>query len=412
MKKCKRCLYTESHPLTIVIDDNGLCSGCKIHEEKDSIDWQERGERLKDIFKEFKSKSGNNYDCVIPVSGGRDSFFIVDIVKNIYGMNPLLVSYNKQYNTDTGIRNLAQLRMKFDCDFMMLTVNPEKIKKITRATLRRFGSIYWHCIAGQTVYPVQVATKYKIPLIVWGAHQGVDQVGMYSHFNEVEMTRRYRKEHDLMGFEAEDLIDWEFDNIREADVFEYFYPDDKLIEYVGVRGIYLNNYIRWDTKTQHELMIKKFKYETRTQTRTFDIYNDVDCYNYSDLHDYIKFLKHGYGKVVDHVCREIRFNRLTRDQGVELARHYLSIPPKYSHLFFDWLGITEKSFNYIINQHRNPNIWYRDDEWSWKMIDTELVSTENSNLDEKDIIRFRNTRTGKSGDTRKQYIIFGKGFEG
>jgi hypothetical protein len=95
---------------------------------------------------------------------------------------------------------------------MTLTVNPETVKKITRATIRKMGSIYWHCIAGQTVYPVQVAVKFKIPLIIWGAHQGLDQVGMFSHLDEVEMTRKYRKEHDLMGFEAEDLIS-EFDNI-------------------------------------------------------------------------------------------------------------------------------------------------------------------------------------------------------
>ena len=100
---------------------------------------------------------------------------------------------------------------------MIQTVNPIKVKKITRSTLRRFGSIYWHCIACQTVYPVQMAVRLKIPLIIWGVHQGIDQVGMYSHYDEVEMTRKYRKEHDLMGYEAEDLIN-EFDDISIQDI--------------------------------------------------------------------------------------------------------------------------------------------------------------------------------------------------
>lgn len=202
MRICKRCLYTSNHPLGIMFDEDGVCSGCRVHEEKDFLDWSIRADMLRDILGQYKNISGNNYDCIIPISGARDSYFIVHTVKNVYGMNPLLVTYNKQYNTDVGIRNLANLRIHFNCDIMTLTVDPEKVKKITRATLRKRGSIYWHCLAGQTVFPVQIAVKFKIPLIIWGAHQGIDQVGMFSHLNEVEMTRKYRKEHDLMGLEA------------------------------------------------------------------------------------------------------------------------------------------------------------------------------------------------------------------
>jgi N-acetyl sugar amidotransferase len=224
----------------LIIDDEGICSGCLIHEEKNRIDWKLRLEKLKLLVNEYKNKSGKNYDCIVPVSGARDSYFIVHTVKHVLGLNPLLVTYNKHYNTDVGYRNLSNLKIRLDCDMMTLTVNPEKVKKITRATLRRFGSIYWHCIAGQTVYPVQMAVKLKIPLIIWGAHQGLDQVGMYSHLDEVEMTRKYRKEHDLMGYEAEDLINKEFDNVNEETISSFKYPDDREIEHVGVRGIYLN----------------------------------------------------------------------------------------------------------------------------------------------------------------------------
>ena len=110
--------------------------------------------------------------------------------------------------------------------------------------------MYWHILAGQTVYPVRTAVQFKIPLIIWGAHQGIDQVGMYSHLDEVEMTRKYRKEHDLMGFEAEDLLNME-NNLTKEDLEQFLYPHDKEIEAIGVRGIYLNNFIRWDSKAQH-----------------------------------------------------------------------------------------------------------------------------------------------------------------
>ena len=153
----------------------------------------------------------------------------------------------KHYNTPEGIRNLAYLRTLFDCDLLTMTVSPETVKKITRISLLKLGSMYWHCLAGQTVFPVQIAARFKIPLIIWGVHQGCDQVGMFSHLDEVEMARRYRKEHDLMNYEAEDLID-ESMGLTYEDVRQYVYPHDKEIERVGVRGIYLSNYIRWDTK--------------------------------------------------------------------------------------------------------------------------------------------------------------------
>jgi N-acetyl sugar amidotransferase len=412
MTICKRCLYSSNHPLNITFDSQGICSGCRVHEEKNQLDWAERGENLRTILNSYKNTKGKNYDCIIPVSGARDSYFIVHTVKNGYGMNPLLVTYNKQYNTDVGVRNLANLRIKFNCDIMTLTVNPGTVKKITRGTLRRFGSIYWHCIAGQTVYPVQMAVKLKIPLIVWGAHQGVDQVGMFSHLDEVEMTRKYRKEHDLMGYEAEDLID-DFDDINELNVMPFVYPDSRELEQVGVRGIYLNNYIRWDSRTQHEEMIRLYGYETAPQTRTFDKYNDIDCWNYSDVHDYIKWLKHGYGKVVDHVCRDIRLGHMTRGQGVHQILRYLETIPKNMELFLNWIGITENAFHYLIDQHRNPRFWKRNDQWEWENTSGfywELHKIKNHISLVGFFREYQDTIRRTFTDSENDYILIGKGF--
>ena len=118
---------------------------------------------------------------------------------------------------------------------------------------------------------------------------------MFSHYDDVEMTRRYRKNHDLMGVEAENLIETS-DNLKESDIFQYFYPDDYELNKNGTRGIYLGNYIRWDVKKQHELMIKLFKYKTYSFNRTMDCYDFVDSFNYMNLHDKIKLYKHGFSK--------------------------------------------------------------------------------------------------------------------
>ena len=123
IKSCKRCLYTTNHPLGLTIDNEGICSGCRIHEEKDYLDWKERGDRLTKLVKDYKSKDSRNYDCIIPLTGAGDSFYIVHIVKNKLGLNPLLVTYNRYYNTPLGIHNLATLRRKFNCDIITMHAN-------------------------------------------------------------------------------------------------------------------------------------------------------------------------------------------------------------------------------------------------------------------------------------------------
>lgn len=340
-KICKRCVYPSNHPLNLTFDDFGICSGCLVHDEKFKIDWKKKQKKLIKIVKDYKRNSGK-HDCIVPVTGAKDSFFIVDYVKNILGLNPLLVNYNKHYNTIYSHKNLSKLRSTIGCSLITLTIKPQTIKKITKATISKLGSIYWHCIAGQTVFPVKIACKLKIPLIIWGAHQGVDQVGMFSHNENVEMTRRYRKEHDLMGYEAEDLIGYK--GLTKKDLENFFYPSDDEIQKAGVRGIYLNNYIKWDSLLMHKKMKKKYGHYQVKQSRTFDTFNDIDCNHYNGLHDYIKYLKYGYSKVHDHCTREIRLKKISRSKSLKIIKKYKNIRPKDINLFLNWLGVTEKWF--------------------------------------------------------------------
>ena len=164
-------------------------------------------------------------------------------------------------------------------------------------------------------------------------------------------------------------------------------------------------------------MIKEFGYKTGEQTRTFDTYNDVDCFNYSDVHDYIKYIKHGYGKVTDHACREIRLRRMTREQGVQLIKQNNNRPMKNLSLFLNWLGITENSFHYIIDQHRNPVIWQRNDNWEWEL-KTDLLKQMQDQGDQKSSLEqveqfspFLLTGKGESTDHKRRYILIGKGYK-
>jgi N-acetyl sugar amidotransferase len=409
--QCVRCLYSIFHPLGLVLDEDGVCSGCRIHEEKDTLDWTARWTKLEEIVAPYKVQSGRTYDCIVPVTGGNDSYFIVHTVKNRLGLNPLLVTYNKYFNTPLGIRNLANLRIKFNCDIVVQNVNPMAVRNITRTTLRELGSMYWPCLAGQTVFPVQTAVRYKVPLIIWGAHQGMEQVGMFSHENEVEMTRRYRKDHDLMGKEADDLLSI-FDTLSEDDIWQYRYPDDAALNEVGVRGVYLGNYVRWDPKAQHEEMVKQYGYMGAKFGRTFDTYDHVDCYNFMDVHDQIKYIKHGYSKVTDHACREIRHGRLNREQALALVRHHEAQPTGHLEKFCEWLGVDARAMNFIFNQHRNPKVWQEVAPGEWhRQPGYELgqAQVKNQNASDENYLDFQ-SHARLNMNMPDAYITIGKGY--
>ena len=214
-----------------------------------------------------------------------------------------------------------------------------------------------------------------------------------------------------MGFEAEDLYG-ELENLNEDHLHPFYYPDDYQLQSVGVRGIYLNNYIRWDSRAQHEEMISLYKYETANITRSFDKYNDVDSYVYSDLHDILKNIKHGYSKVVDHACREIRLRRMSREEALKLVEFYSSQPPKHVDLFLKWLGMSPSGLKYLLDELHNPNIWERDDNWNWQR---RLEVTEHlaDNCDRlKNCVPFKpflETPTYQSTDSTESYILIGKG---
>ncbi|MEE2745958.1 MAG: N-acetyl sugar amidotransferase [Pseudomonadota bacterium] len=415
MVYCKRCLYPLNHPFGIILDSEGVCSGCRVHEEKDALDWEKRFKKLEHIVhSNAKVMRGREFDCIVPITGGGDSFFIVHTVKNVLGMNPLLIHYNSHYNTKIGIRNLANLATVFDCDVVTSTLSPTLLKRLTRSTLLRFGSMYWQVLAGNLTFPVQAACRFRTPLIIWGVHPWSDQTGMFSHLHEVEMTERCRKEHGLFGVTAEDLIDEEA-GITRADIQPFVYPYDNELELVGVRGIYLSNYIRWDSKAQHEQMIDLYGYEAAAQQRTFNTYEDVHCFHSAGLHDYLKYLKLGYSKVTDHATREIRLRRMSREEGIDMVRQYNEVEPTDLPLFLDWVEMGRKEFMDCVWGRRDSRIWNKSADGSWVLLDSILNHREDLGINEVQLQRvedcqYRLTPTGEPNAAEDNYLLMGRGY--
>ena len=412
---CKRCLYPMNHPYGLIVDKEGVCSGCRVHEEKDELDWVARFKKLEGIASSSKKRvQGRGFDCIIPVTGGSDSYYIVHTVKNVLGMNPLLVNYNHHYNTKVGIRNLANLATVFDCDIVTSTLSPSLLKRVTRHTLKSFGSMYWQVLAGFYTFPVQIAVKFRIPLVIWGVQPWSEQTGMFSHLDEVEMTERCRKEHGLMGISAEDLIS-PSSGITRADIQPFVYPYDNELEQVGVRGIYLSNYIRWDAKEQHEQMIDQYGYESAVQQRTFNTYEDVHCFHSAGVHDYLKYLKLGYSKVTDHASREIRLKRMTREEGIDLCEEYSALEPDDMPKFLDWIGMSKEEFLSCVWDKRDPSIWRKNSNDEWELIDSISNHRNDIGIDEVRLEKVKDckyiiTPCAEPNALEDAYLLMGRGY--
>ena len=196
--------------------------------------------------------------------------------------------------------------------------------------------------------------------------------------------------------------------------FKFSYPNDKDIERVGVRGIYLSNFIRWDSKTQHEEMIRKYGYETALQQRTYNTYEDVHCKHSAGLHDYIKFIKYGYSKVTDHACKDIMLRRLKRNKAIDLVNKYTFIEPQEIDVFLDWADLSKDQFYKYIWDRRDLNIWRKDAKGKWKLKDFIGNHREGEGIQEarleqwSKICDYKVTSKSEYEDHKTKYLLMGR----
>jgi N-acetyl sugar amidotransferase len=367
MRYCVRCVYPAASAAPLAFDDDGVCSGCRVAAQKDRIDWDDRLEELKELVEEYRSKDGSNYDCVIPVSGGKDSHFQTYFATQVLGLRPLLVTYHGNNYLDVGLRNLRNLRERFGVDHIFFSPSVPVLQKMNRLCFRMMGDMNWHAHCGIFTYPVQIAVKHRIPLMLWGEHGFMDLAGMYSHNDRIEMTAKYRLEHAQRGYDWHDMIE-ETEGLTQQDLLWAKYPTDEELAEVGVRGIYLANYVNWEANEQTELMVNEWGFEPSPEPfeRTYRRMSNLDDMHENGAHDYLKYVKFGYGRGTDHACKDIRAGKLTREEGVEMVRRYDPVKPmKDLTRWLEYVGMSEQEFDEIADTFRDPRVWVKDSGGEW-----------------------------------------------
>ncbi|MGE0395428.1 MAG: N-acetyl sugar amidotransferase [Kofleriaceae bacterium] len=363
---CTRCVYPAVAATPLTFDSEGVCSGCRVAAQPQDIDWAERKQMLVDLVEEHRTSS--NYDILIPVSGGKDSYFQTHYAIEELGLKPLLVTYHGNNYLPEGEVNLDRIREVFDCDHIVVRPSADMLVKMNRIGFRLQGDMNWHAHCGIFTVPIQVAVRYRIPLMLWGEHGFMNLGGMYSHDDFVEFTAKHRLEHALRGFDWYDFTDEGLEKrgrpelkegLREKDLLWAKYPSDDEIDAVGVRGIYLANYVPWDGNKNAEISKREYGWREADKPfeRTYRKISNIDDMHENGAHDYLKFIKFGYGRATDHVCKDIRAGFMTRAEGIEKVRQYDHVKSSDLQRWLRYVDMTEAEFDRTSDTFRDPRVW-------------------------------------------------------
>lgn len=362
MLYCSKCLYPNTKP--DLIFQNGICNACINFKNRKDIDWDKRKDELINIFEKYKSKDNNNWDCIIPVSGGKDSTFQVYKVLKL-GYNPLCVISSTCHLSDIGRYNIENLK-KLGVDMIEFTANKNIRKKLNVIGLETVGDISWPEHISIFTVPIIFAVKFNIKLIIWGENSQNEYGGPASSVDNYILDRSWLENFGgLIGLRESDIIMLSDNKIKENELIPYKYPSDEDIKRVGVTGLFLGYYFFWNG-------IGNALISQSLGMKTYQNYIEGSACNYENLdnyqagiHDYFKYLKFGFGRASDLVNNQIRRNIITREDGLEIIKkHDGKFPSEYLGKslkeILDYIDMTEEEFIKICDSFTNKQIFKTD----------------------------------------------------
>ena len=371
---CKLCVMPDTKP-DLHLDEQGVCNACRSYENRTEVDWDARHTELLQLLEKYRRREGGNWDCIVPVSGGKDSTYQVVRMLQL-GLNPLCITSTTCDLSNIGRKNIENLK-HLGVDYVEISPNPLIRAKLNRIGLKQVGDISWPEHVGIFTIPVRAAVQFNVPLLVWGENSQNEYGGPAASAANNILNRRWLEEFGgMLGMRITDVIGME--GIEAKDLISYTYPSDEDLERVGVTGLFMGHYIPWDGLSNALI----------AQANGFHAYDKVvegSMVNYENLdnhqtgiHDYFKFLKFGFGRATDLACMHIRRGRLTRQDGLEAVKKMDGIFP------WEYLGkslkdilrpldISENEFIGLCDKFTNKKIFRRDASGS-------LLKDRNGNL--------------------------------
>lgn len=360
LKYCVRCVMPHTKP-DLHIDEEGVCNACRSYEKRKEVDWDQRKSELLTLLEKYR-KHGSNWDCIVPVSGGKDSTYQVIRMLQL-GLNPLCVTSTTCDLSEIGRRNIENLQ-RLGVDHVEFSPNPLVRAKLNRIGLTEVGDISWPEHVGIFTIPVRAAVQYNVPLIVWGENSQNEYGGPAAATENNTLTRRWLEEFGgLLGLRVSDLS--ETYGIEQRHLLPYQYPSDEELQRVGVTGLFLGHYLPWDGLS-NALIAQANGFVTYDEPVEGSMVNYENLDNHqTGIHDYFKYLKFGFSRATDIACLHVRRGRITRQDAIEIVKardgkfpwSYLGKPLAE---ILEPLGMTTDEFIKICDRFTNKKIFKRD----------------------------------------------------
>jgi N-acetyl sugar amidotransferase len=347
----------------LLFDNEGVCNACRNYENRSKVNWAERKVELHELLEKYKSQNRSSWDCIVPVSGGKDSTYQVIRILQL-GLNPLCVTSTTCDLSSLGRQNIDNIK-NLGVDYVEFSPNPLIRAKLNRVGLTEVGDISWPEHVGIFTIPVRAAVQFNVPLIIWGENSQNEYGGPASSISNNILNRRWLEEFGgLLGMRVTDLVGR--DGIEEKHLISYTYPTDDELTKTGVTGLFLGHYLPWDGMSNTLI----------SQANGFITYDKIvegSMVNYENLdnhqtgiHDYFKYLKFGFGRATDLACIHIRRGRLSREDGVSIAKNLDGTFPweylgKSLKEILKPLDMTEDEFIKLCDKYTNKRIFQRDD---------------------------------------------------
>lgn len=367
MNYCKRCVIPETRP-TIRFNVDGVCNACEASDLKLEINWDQREHAFREVVSQAKRRS-TGYDCLIPVSGGKDSTW--QVVKCLeYGLNPLTVSYRPPLRTELGRANLDNL-IRLGVDHIDFSVDPRVEARFLLAALTRFGNVGIPMHMAIFNISLQTAVRFDVPLVIWAENSAFEYGGLKHERDAVILDRRWLSCYGVSH--GTTAADWVSDNLSEADLLPYVGPADADLEQKGIKAVFLGYYFPWDPETS-ATVAKAHGFRARADGPRTGYYDFADLDDHLiSVHHHLKWYKFGFTRAFDNLSIEIRKGTMTRDMAIaEIRRRGDDTPHEDIEYFCEFTGISLAEFRRRCDALRDPNVWVKRDE-TWR-IDGFLVS--------------------------------------
>lgn len=362
MKFCKKCIMPDTRPH--ITFKEGVCIACQNNEKKKEIDWKVRYKELEELCNKYRRKKKGKYDCIIAVSGGKDSHYQVYVMKELMNMNPLLITVEDVFTmTEAGKHNINNISEAFGCNLISFKPNRRAAKKICKYMFKKYGRPLWYVDRLLYTVPLYYASALNIPLLVYGENVSYEYGGIND--KETYSAREQVFNGVAPDIDLKELIEL---GISEDELAYLDAPSKKMLD--SLDPIYLSYFVEWNGIKNYEIA-KRYGFKDLThewdRTNHIENFNQIDSYGYL-LNAWMKYPKYGHAYATDYAARWVRYGLLTREEAVKLAeeRDY-NLDPKIIEDFCKFTGMPITEFYEALDELYNKDLFEKNSFGQWRL---------------------------------------------